>query len=76
MFYIDIRILINAGTLAPSFGLQIGFPNFMVFFSLFFCLGANTRPKVVQHLLVTWGRLKNNNNILASTPSVKAIGVG
>jgi hypothetical protein len=59
-------------------GLQIGFPKIDGIFSfLFFCLGANTRPKVVQHLLVTWGsRVKKKNSILAFTTNVKkALGV-
>jgi hypothetical protein len=44
---------------------------FFLFFS-FFALGPNTRPKVVQHLLVTWGsRLKIFFSILAFTTNVK-----
>jgi hypothetical protein len=39
--YIDVRILINAGTLALAPRWQIGFPNSIV---SFFSLGANTRP--------------------------------
>jgi hypothetical protein len=57
MFYIDITILINAGTLAPRVANWL--PKFDgISFSFYFALRTNTRPKVVQHLLVTWGRLK------------------
>jgi len=64
----DVRILINAQTLAPprgckfaKFASQIGpYP--------FSSLWANTRPHHVQHLLVTLGRLKSF--LLSSLPFV------
>jgi hypothetical protein len=51
-------------------GLQIAFPNSMAI--LFSALGPILGHKV-QHLLVTWGRLKSFFSISAWTPSVKPL---
>jgi len=53
-------------------GLQIGFPSSMVLF--FSALGPIDSHKI-QHLLVTWGRLKKFFSITALTPSVKPLGL-
>jgi len=53
-------------------GLQSGFPNSMVF--LFSSLGP-IQGHNVQHLLITWGRLKNIFSISDLTPSVKPLGL-
>jgi hypothetical protein len=52
--------------------LQIGFPIFLVL--VFSPLGPIQGHKV-QHLLVTWGRLKIFFCVSALTPSVKPLGV-
>jgi hypothetical protein len=52
-------------------GLQIGFPNLMV--SFFLALGPIYNHNV-QHLLVTWGRLKIFFLFSALTSSVKPVG--
>jgi hypothetical protein len=52
-------------------GLQIGFPNSMV---SFLQPWGQIQNHKVQHLLVTWGRLKINS-ISALTPSVKGVGL-
>jgi len=39
-------------------GLQIGFPNSFSFFFVFFKALGPRQGRKVQHLLVTWGRLK------------------
>jgi hypothetical protein len=51
-------------------GFQIAFPNSMAI--LFSALGRILGHKV-QHLLVTWGRLKSFFSISARTPSVKPL---
>jgi hypothetical protein len=62
-------ILSIFGLLFGPKGLQIGFPNAMVSFSLFFCFFSSALGPIqglkVQHLLVTWGRLKSFFSISA-----------
>jgi hypothetical protein len=53
-------------------GLQIGLPNSMV--SFFHPLGPIQGHHKVQHLLLTWGRLKRFFLSSALTPNVKALG--
>jgi hypothetical protein len=64
-------ILINAGTLAPRVANCP--PNFdgILFFS---ALGP-IQGHNVQHLLLTWGRLKSFFSISALTSSVKPLGL-
>jgi len=53
-------------------GLQIGLPNLMV---SFFQPWGQIQGHNVQHLLVTWGRLKSFFSMPALTPSVKPLGM-
>jgi hypothetical protein len=53
---------------------KIGFPNSLVSFFFFKALGP-IQGHEVQHLLVTWGRLKRFFNISALTATVKPLGL-
>jgi hypothetical protein len=63
-------MLINAGTLVPR--VTIWLPKFDGI--LFSALGPIQGHKV-QHLLVTWGRLKRSFLYSALTPSIKPLGM-
>jgi hypothetical protein len=68
---IDIRILINAGTLAPRVANWLPKFDATPFFS-------GLRPiqgHKVQHLLVNWGRLKSFFLFQPLTPSAKHLGL-
>jgi len=53
-------------------GLQIGFPNYLMVSSFFFQPRGPIQCHKVEHLLVTWGRLKIFFPSSAFTPSVKS----
>jgi hypothetical protein len=67
---IDVRILINAGTLA----LRVA--NWLPKFDsiLFSALGPIQGLRV-QHLLVTWGQIEKIFSISALTPNIKPLGL-
>jgi hypothetical protein len=68
-YNIDVRIVINAGRLVPRV------TNWLPEFDgiPFSALGPIQGHKV-QHLLVTWGRLKKSFLYSALTPSIKPLG--
>jgi hypothetical protein len=66
----DVRLLVNAGTLAPRVA---DWPS--IFDGIRFSASGPVQVHNVQHLLVTWGRLKSLFSISALTRGVKHLGL-